>query len=136
MTSYVLTGAFTPEWNLTEETSRQICTDFATFLRGRGYRAYEVWAGFRPANKTWRFLVALLGPVAEMPDPTVLNDVQDLFNAYVVPETSQARWVEKFCDPYCWDVPGWVEWGISEGYAGGMECLTMLSCDRCLGEVY
>ncbi|KAL3493364.1 hypothetical protein BJX62DRAFT_235436 [Aspergillus germanicus] len=149
MSTYVLTGTFTPDRTLTETSTREICTYFATFLRSKHYKAYEVWAGYRLKDKAWRFLVALRGPVRKMPDLTVLNEVQDLFDGYVVKETCQTRWVNALEDPYCWDVEGWVDWGMGkkegdkekengDGKGGSrmMESLTRLSCDAALGEVF
>ncbi|KAJ0422689.1 hypothetical protein BJY00DRAFT_311054 [Aspergillus carlsbadensis] len=156
MTTYVLTGTFAPDRALTEPAALEICTYFATFLRSKHYKAYEVWAGYRATDKAWRFLVALRGPVRQMPELTVLNEVQDLFDAYVVKETCQTRWVDALEDPYCWDVEGWVDWGRrgkrdketleekegssgkgkGDGGSGSIDPLIMLSCDAALGEVF
>ncbi|KAL2850648.1 hypothetical protein BJY01DRAFT_245346 [Aspergillus pseudoustus] len=165
MSTFVLTGTFTPEHAATESSARQICAYLATFLRQRQYDAYEVWSGFRARDSAWRLLVALPGPVKHMPDLTVLNEVQDLFRGYVVRESFQTRWVDKLEDPYCWDVDGWVDWGREKkkmqkgggddnkngkekekekykhkGSAGSssakMESVTILSCDRILGETF
>ncbi|KAL4787110.1 hypothetical protein BJX76DRAFT_319516 [Aspergillus varians] len=131
MTSYVLTGTLTPGQELTEHTSRHICTEFTAFLRSKHYVNYEVRIGYRESTSSWRLLVVLLGPVAEMPSLVLLNEVHDQLSMYVSWDTSWFRWVEDLSD--CYEVmPDWDEWDTP----GVLEHETRLSWDKCLGETF
>ncbi|KAL3463623.1 hypothetical protein BJX64DRAFT_287363 [Aspergillus heterothallicus] len=149
MSTFVLTGTFTAEYSLTESKAHDICTYFATFLRSKQcITAYEVWAGFRRRDGAWRFLVALPAAGRHLQDLTILNEVQDLFEGFVGRESCQTRWVDALRDPYCWDVQGWVDWGVGEDNSDEeeededdtgtekMEFVTKLSRNRLLGDVF
>ncbi|KAL2832541.1 hypothetical protein BDW59DRAFT_157363 [Aspergillus cavernicola] len=132
--TYVLTGILNTKRDLNEASSRQICNDFATFLRSKLYKNYKVWAGYRRSDDVWRFLVALPGPFEEMPELPVLNTVSDTFKKYVIRDTFGFGWVNEDSDEGCFDdvIPDWRDWNEM----GDLEDMTTLSCDSDLGETY
>ncbi|KAL4912756.1 hypothetical protein BDW62DRAFT_206201 [Aspergillus aurantiobrunneus] len=126
MSNYVIAASFNPELVLNKDDSKEVSNDLTTLLRSKGYLNYEVRTGRRASDGAWRICVVLLGPWAQMPDETHLEEVRDFLGTYISPETVRSSWVWEWTD--CEEVlPDWNE---------SLEDEIMLSWDAILGEIY